>query len=142
VAIINVFTQVQPMVVAQSAKPISSPIAVTLTRLVALLEADETDEYGTLQPTQSAFKRTMQVVIEAYETLGDQFQKASPSTDDQGGIRVTWSRFDVDGEVRLVCPAQADQAAYIYHELGSEYAVERDISGALLAQWLGCLNRA
>jgi hypothetical protein len=130
------------MVVAQPAKSISSPIAITLTRLVTLLEADETDEYGTLRPTQSAFKRTMQVLIEAYEALGDQFQKASTSTDDQGGIRVTWSRLDVDGEVRLICPAQADQAPYIYHELGSEYAVEREISGAILAQWLEWLNRA
>jgi hypothetical protein len=128
------------MVVAQPAKPISSPIAVTITRLVALLEADEMDDYGQLQPTQSAFKRVMQFVVEAYDLIGDRFQKASVSTDDQGGIRVTWSRLDVDGEVRLVCPAQAEQAAYIYHELASEYAVERDVSGAILAQWLEWLN--
>ena len=36
------------MTVAQSAKPSSSDITVTLKRLVALLEEDETDEYGIL----------------------------------------------------------------------------------------------
>jgi hypothetical protein len=122
------------MVVAQPAKPISSPIATTLNRLVALLEADETDEYGVLQPTQSAFRRTMQLVIEAYDTLGDRFTKASVSTDDEGGIRVTWSK--AEGEVRLVCPAQVEQAVYIYHELGADYAVEPDVTGAGLVHWL------
>jgi hypothetical protein len=130
------------MVVAQPAKPISSPIAVTLNRLVALLEEDETDEYGRLQPTQSAFKRTMQLVIEAYDAIGDRFPKAVVSTDDQGGIRVTWSRLDADCEVRLVCPAQAAEGAYIYHELRSEYAVVRDLTGSTLAQWLDWLNQA
>ncbi len=128
------------MVVAQPAKSVSSPIAVTLNRLVALLEEEEIDEYGRLQPTQSAFKRTMQLVIEAYDAIGDRFPKAVVSTDEQGGIRVTWSRLDADCEVRLVCPAQAAEGAYIYHELGGEYAVVRDLTGATLAQWLDWLN--
>jgi hypothetical protein len=122
------------MVVAQPAKPISSPIATTLSRLVALLEADETDDYGVLRPTQSAFRSTMQLVIEAYDTLGDRFTKASVSTDEEGGIRVTWSK--AEGEVRLVCPGQVEQAAYIYHELGADYAVEREVTGAGLVHWL------
>jgi hypothetical protein len=130
------------MVVAQPAKPISSPIATTLNRLVALLEADETDEYGVLQPTQSAFRRTMQLVIEAYDNLGDRFQKASVSTDEEGGIRVTWSKVEADCEVRLVCPAQVEQAVYIYHELGADYAVEREVTGTVLVQWLEWLNQA
>lgn len=52
--------------VAQSAKPSSSDITVTLKRLVALLEEDETDEYGILQPSQSAFKLAMRLVVDAY----------------------------------------------------------------------------
>ncbi len=129
------------MVVAQPAKPISRPIAVTLNRLVALLEEEERDEYGRLQPTQSAFKRTMQLVVEAYDAIGDRFPKATVSTDEQGGIRVTWSKLDADCEVRLVCPAQAVEGTYIYHELGSEYAVVHDLTGSTLAQWLDWLNQ-
>ena len=66
------------MTVAQSAKPSSSDITVTLKRLVALLEEDETDEYGILQPSQSAFKLAMRLVVDAYEAMGDRFPKGLP----------------------------------------------------------------
>ncbi|MBR8836827.1 MAG: hypothetical protein DSM106950_23135 [Stigonema ocellatum SAG 48.90 = DSM 106950] len=58
------------MTVAQSAKPSFVDITVTLKRLVALLEEDETDEYGILQPSQSAFKLAMRLVVDAYEAMG------------------------------------------------------------------------
>jgi hypothetical protein len=31
-------------------------------------------------------------------------------------------------EVRLGCPASASQQAYLYHEVGDNYALERDIT--------------
>ncbi|MEH1979307.1 MAG: hypothetical protein V7L27_08575 [Nostoc sp.] len=131
------------MTVAQSAKPSSSNnITVTLKRLVALLEEDETDEYGILQPSQSAFKLAMRLVVDAYDTMGDRFPKASVSTDEQGGIRLTWSKQPPECEVRLVCPASAEQQAYLYHELGDNYAVERDVTASILVQWLEWLNQA
>ena len=43
------------MIIAQLTRPFSSPITVTLKRLLALLEEDDTDEYGVLQPSQAAF---------------------------------------------------------------------------------------
>ncbi len=82
------------MAVAQSAKPSSSDITVTLKRLIDLLEEDESDEYGILQPSQSAFKLAMLLVIEAYEVMGDSFPRASASTDEQGSIRLTWSKLE------------------------------------------------
>jgi hypothetical protein len=114
------------MSIAQAVRPSSSPITATLKRLVALLEEDETDEYGVLQPSQSAFKLAMNFVVETYDLMGDRFPKASVSTDEQGSVRLTWSKLDPDCEVRLICPALAEQTAYLYHELGSSYAVERD----------------
>lgn len=42
------------MTITQSTRPASSPITVTLKRLVALLEED-----GILQPSQAAFKLAM-----------------------------------------------------------------------------------
>lgn len=128
------------MTVAQSARPASNSITVTLKRLIALLEADETDEYGILQPSQSAFKSAMQFVVEAYDAMGDNFPKASASTDEEGSIRLTWSKPAADCEVRLICPAQTDKTAYLYHELGSTYAVEREEFE--LTQWLEWFNRA
>jgi hypothetical protein len=129
------------MTIAQSVRPSSNSITITLKRLVALLEEDETDEYGVLQPSQAAFRTAMGFVVEVYDVMGDRFPKASTGTDEHGGIRLTWSKPDADCEVRLVCPAQVDQTAYIYHELGGEYAVERDVSIACLVQWLEWLNQ-
>jgi hypothetical protein len=130
------------MTIAQLAKPPSSPIAVTLKRLVALLEEDEMDEYGILQPSQTAFKTAMRFIVEAYDVMGDRFPKASASTDEQGSIRLTWSKLEPECEVRLMCPAHTDQPAYLYHELGNDYAVEREITVSILLQWLEWLNQA
>jgi len=130
------------MIVAQSARPASSAIAVTLKRLVALLEEEEIDEYGILQPTQFAFKSAMQLIVEAYDVMGDRFPKASVSTDEHGCIRLTWSKLEPECEVRLVCPARAGQQAYLYHERGNDYAVEREVTAPVLLQWLVWLNQA
>ncbi len=130
------------MIVAQSTRPSSSPITVTLKRLVDLLEENETDEYGVLQPSQTAFKLAMRFVVEAYDVMGDRFPKASASTDEEGGIRLTWSKLEPECEVRLICPAQTDQPAYLYHELGDDYAVEREVTVYILLQWLEWLNQA
>jgi hypothetical protein len=130
------------MTVAQSAKSDRSDITVTLKRLVALLEEDETDEYGILQPSQYAFKLAMQLVIDAYETMGDRFLRASVATDEHGSIRLTWSKRSPECEVRLVCPATAEQQAYLYHEMADNYAVERNVTASLLVQWLEWLNQA
>ncbi|NJL11215.1 MAG: hypothetical protein HC908_16525 [Calothrix sp. SM1_7_51] len=130
------------MTIAQSAKPSSSNITVTLKRLVALLEEDETDEYGILQPSQSAFKLAMRLVVDAYEAMGDFFPRASASTDSEGGIRLTWSKQSPEREVRLVCPADAEQPAYLYHEMEESYAVERDVTASILVQWLEWINQA
>lgn len=72
------------MTIVKSAKPFSSDVTVTLKRLIALLEEDETDDYGILQPSQSAFKLAMRLVIDAYEAMGNTFKRASVSTDEQG----------------------------------------------------------
>jgi hypothetical protein len=130
------------MTVAQSAKPFSSDITVTLKRLIALLEEDETDEYGILQPSQSAFKLAMRLVVDAYEAMGDRFPKASASTDEEGGIRLTWNKLSPECQVRLVCPTSSEEQVYLYHELGDNYAVERDVTASVLVQWLEWLNQA
>jgi hypothetical protein len=130
------------MSIAQAARPSSSPITATLKRLVALLEEDETDEYGVLQPSQTAFKLAMHFVVETYDLMGDRFPKASASTDEQGSIRLTWSKLESNCEVRLICPAHNDQQAYLYHELGNDYAVEREVTVSILLSWLEWLNQA
>ena len=59
------------MSIAQYTQPSASDITITLKRLVALLEEDDIDDYGILQPSQYAFKTVMKLVVEAYELMGD-----------------------------------------------------------------------
>ncbi|GAB4177826.1 MAG: hypothetical protein Fur006_09760 [Coleofasciculaceae cyanobacterium] len=129
------------MSVAQYTQPSASDITITLKRLVALLEEDDIDDYGILQPSQYAFKTVMKLVVEAYELMGDRFPKASASTDEEGGIRLTWTKLEPECEIRLICPAHANLSAYLYHELGESYAVEHDISASTLVHWLERLNQ-
>ncbi|WP_292749396.1 hypothetical protein [Nostoc sp. NMS4] len=83
----------------------------------------------------------MLLVIDAYEIMGDRFPKASASTDEQGGIRLTWSKQSPECEIRLICPATAAQQAAVYHELGDNYAIESDVTPSVLVQWLEWLNQ-
>jgi len=43
--------------------------------------------------------------------MGDSFPKGSPSTDDQGSIRLAWENLDSDCRVRLFCPCNAEEKA-------------------------------
>jgi hypothetical protein len=130
------------MKVAQSTRPFSQNLVVTLKRLIALLEENEADDYGILQPSQSAFKQAMRLTIEAYDAMGDCFPRASASTDEKGGIRLTWSKLEPECEVRLVCPAIADYPVYLYHEVGETYAIEQNVTASILVKWLEWLNQA
>jgi hypothetical protein len=129
------------MIVAQSAKPSSSDLAMTLKRLIALLEEEEADDYGILQPSQPAFKRAMRFIVEAYEAIGESFPRASVSTDEKGGIRLTWSKLEPECEIRLMCPAESNQEVCLYHELGETYAVEQNVTPSDLVQWLRWFNQ-
>lgn len=116
-------------------------ITITLKRLVALLESEDEDDYGILKPTDYAFKTVLNLVSEAYSVMGSNFPKASASTDEEGGIRLTWSQMEPEREIRLICPSSPEQPAYIYHETSDDYAVEYDVSVPTLVSWLQWLNR-
>jgi hypothetical protein len=36
----------------------------------------------------------MNFAVEAYDVMGDRFPKASAGADEQGGIRLTWSKLN------------------------------------------------
>jgi hypothetical protein len=128
------------MILARSTKPFSNDLAVTLKRLIALLEEEEADDYGILQPSPSAFKLAMQFILEAHESIGANFPRASASTDEEGSIRLTWSKSDPDRQVRLVCPARSDRPAYLYHEIEDTYALEESVTVPTIVKWLEWLN--
>lgn len=105
-------------------------------QLVELWREPEEDDYGRLRPTQEAFDRSVQLLVDAaIGPYGRQrpIPSGCASTDSEGGVRIEWVR--PSASVHLVIPAQKDQKAYIYHEIGNDYATE-DVTPDRLAYWL------
>ncbi|ELS00116.1 hypothetical protein [Gloeocapsa sp. PCC 73106] len=114
----------------------------TMKSLLELLELKEEDEYGTLKPTEYAFKTIIHLLLEAYEHLGEKFPKGTASTDDEGGIRLNWKNRTKDSRVCLFCPANSQETAYIYHQTNDEYASDEEVSGTVLVYWLDQFEEA
>jgi hypothetical protein len=118
-----------------------SNFRITLERLIELLDLEEEDEYGILRPTEYAFRTAMKLVVEAYDSMGNSFPKCSTGTDDQGSIRLAWENINADRRVRLFCPSNAEEKAYIYHQKNQEYKSEYLISASTLVHWLEWFNK-
>lgn len=118
-----------------------SAVQITQDRLVALLQEEDEDEYGILKPTPYAFDKAWNLVLAASRLMGNSFNSASVSTDDEGGIRLTWTRLESEAEVRLICPSQFNKQTYLYYEKGKEYGVVNDVSALNLASWLQWMNK-
>ena len=65
-----------------------SQLTNMMKNLLDLLDLDTEDEYGILRPNDYAFKMAMNLIIDTYTMMGDEFPQGSSSTDDQGGIRI------------------------------------------------------
>jgi len=92
---------------------------ITVERLIELLDLEEEDEYGILRPTEYAFRTAMKLVVEAYDSMGNSFPKASKILPNKkGSIWLAWENTNSDRAVRLVGPINADKKSYIYHVSG------------------------
>ena len=105
-------------------------------QLVELWQEPEEDEYGRLRPTQHAFDRSVDLLVDAAIEANRQ-QRRIPSgcasTDSEGGVRIEWIR--PTASVHLVVPAEKARVAYVYHQVGNDYATE-DVTSERLAYWL------
>lgn len=112
------------------------PFAITVESLLELLELEDEDDYGVLKPTEYAYLTAMKLVLEAYKVLGSDFPKASASTDDLGGIRLTWTCQEPERKVRLFCPSNDEQPVDIYYSTRNDYGVVDVVSVLTLIHWL------
>ncbi|MEH2407115.1 hypothetical protein [Nostoc sp.] len=126
---------------AGSSHSTNEALKITQERLIELWQEDEEDEYGIVRPTVYAFDKAWSIIIEASQFLKDSFRKASVSTDDEGGIRLTWTKLEPEAEVRLICPCDHSKEVYLYHEKDSEYNIVKNVTGFNLASWLDWLNQ-
>lgn len=120
----------------------SKEIEIVRNRLIELFQEEDEDEYGLLKPTTYAFVTAWKLVSDASKLMEKSFPKASASTDDKGGIRLTWTRLESEIEVRLICPSEPSQKTYLYHEKGEAHGIIDDVTGLTLAGWLQWFNNA
>ncbi|MER3493437.1 MAG: hypothetical protein C4323_14560 [Mastigocladus sp. ERB_26_2] len=118
-----------------------SNLQITQSRLIELLQEDNEDDEGFLKPTPYAFDKAWKLVNNASQFMRNCFPKAWVSTNDEGGIRLTWSRLEKEAEVRLICGSEPNKPTYLYHEKGEKYGVVNDVSGLSLAGWLQWLDK-
>ena len=86
-------------------------LPVSLSRLVALLDESNLEDYQQAGPSQFAFRTAFLLVAEAVAILEEDLPCA-PVVDPEGGIRITWNRYNK--QIKLVCPANRDSPIYIY----------------------------
>jgi hypothetical protein len=105
-------------------------------QLIDLWKEPEEEDYGRLRPTRDAFDMSVRLLVDAaIEAYHQQRQIPSgcASTDSEGGVRIEWVR--PGASVHLVVPAEENRVAYVYHQVGNDYATE-DVTPERLAYWL------
>jgi hypothetical protein len=116
-------------------------LKITIDRIKGLLEEDEEDEYGEIIiPAEYSIQTAIELVSKAANLIPQRFFKAWVSTEDSGGVVLTWSKPQSDKKVRLVLPSKPDCKTYLYHEIADEYGIEYNVSAKTLSHWLSWCN--
>lgn len=122
-------------------RDLANEIEITIDRIKTLEDDEEEDEYGEVViPTEYAIQTAIELVSEAAKLTPEKFFKAWVSTEDSGGLRLTWSKPELNKKVKLVIPATPDRKRYLYHDMFDEYGVEYNVSSKILSRWLSWCN--
>ena len=121
-------------------RDLTHEIEITIDR-IKTLEDEEEDEYGeVINPTEYSIQIAIELVSEAAKLIPERFFKAWVSTEDSGGIRLTWSKPELNKKVKLVIPPTPDRKIYLYHDTCDEYGVKYNVSSKTLSRWLSWCN--
>jgi hypothetical protein len=98
-----------------------------------LSESDAYDE-DFIRPNETAFRRAHDFLMGSADLLSVACPLGSVFPDGDGGIRVEWRARQ--RHVRLIVPASADKAHYVYYQDGEYYDGEDDVAPSRLAYYL------
>ena len=99
-------------------------------------EDDEDDFAASVYAITTAQK----LIVEVYRRIGARFPQPVVFANGNRGILLQWD--NSSRQVRLVVPRDDTFLMYVYHEDGSDYDAEAEVSPDTLASWLTWLNRA
>lgn len=112
-------------------------LPTSLSRLFCLLEENGEDDYGQVGPSQFAFRTAFLMVAHAIALLNEDVPCA-PVVDSEGGVRITWNRYDK--QIKLICPATKDAPVYIYQSsLAGNSLRNQNVNASVLADRLSWL---
>ena len=89
---------------------------------------------GVVVTTLFAFITALELIASASLQMATALPRATPCTDDQGGLRFEWSR--PARQVVLVVPPHPGGRMYLSHAQGDEHGLEDQVSASTLAHWL------
>jgi hypothetical protein len=114
---------------------------ITKDRIKELANEEDDDEYGRIViPTQYATEKAIDLISEAAQLCTHSFSKAWVSTEDNGGIYLTWSKPDLDKEFRVLVPASKELKVYLYHEEKEDYGSKNNITAKDLSERINWIN--
>lgn len=87
-----------------------------------------------------AITTAQRLIVEVYRRVGARFPQPAVFANGNRGILLQWD--NSSRQVRLVVPRDDTFLMYVYHEDGSDYDAEAEVSPDTLASWLTWLNRA
>jgi hypothetical protein len=117
--------------------PVLFTLPLSLWRVFSLLDESGEDDYGQLGPSQFAFKTACFMVANAIALLNQDIPCA-PVVDPDGGIRITWTRYNK--QIKLICPSAKDAPVYIYQSSPAGNSLrDRNVTASVLADRLSWL---
>jgi hypothetical protein len=113
-------------------------LPVSISRLFLLLDENGEDDYGQIGPSQFAFKTAFLMVAHAIALL-DEDLPCAPVVDAEGGIRITWTRYNK--QIKLICPSGKDAPVYIYQSSPAGNSLrDKNVTASVLADRLSWLT--
>jgi hypothetical protein len=110
------------------------PTPVVEPPIITDLQALREEEQRTESPiTKHAFSMTLELLEYANVILGADLPRTLLAPDGDGGIRLEW--FLEDRSLRVIIPAESEQAAYVYLRLGRESDI-KPFSKSLVIRFL------
>lgn len=110
-----------------------------LTDGLAELRNESYDE-DFIAPSAYAYECARDFMFAAFNSFGCKLPVPFYVPDGEGGIRIEWEQGA--RELRLICPASDSQSPYLYHEEGSDYEVDEQVTDSVLRERLRWLISA
>lgn len=109
-----------------------------LARIDSLIHLPRMNDPDLVNPTFGVCERAAKLLAESAQYVRGGFPKGFVAPDGDGGIRIRWRQ--PGREMKLIVPSAGQDEEYIYHDDGTDHAIEKPVNSSTLARWLNWYN--